>query len=69
MTWTKISDTFNDDPVLLRLTRGVRLLYIEGLIWSCKHETDGCIPGHVLVRITDEPEPHEAAGHLVAAGL
>jgi hypothetical protein len=69
VTWTKISDMFIDDPVLLRLARGVRLRYVEGNVWSCKHGTDGVIPRHVLARITDEPEPHEAAGHLVAAGL
>ena len=69
MTWAKISDTFIDDPVLLGLPRGVRHLYVEGIVWSCKHETDGRIPRHVLARITDEPEPHEVAGHLVAASL
>ena len=69
MTWAKITDTFNDDPVLLRLTRGIRLVYIEAIIWSCKHETDGRIPGHVLGRITDEPQPEQAAAQLVAAGL
>ena len=69
MTWAKLSDTFIDDPVLLGLPRGVRHLYVEGIVWSCKHETDGRIPRHVLARITDEPEPHEAAGHLVAASL
>ena len=69
MTWAKITDTFGDDPVLLGLARGVRLLHVEAIVWCCKHETDGMIPGHVLARITDEPEPHEAAGHLVAAGL
>ena len=39
MTWTKISDTFGDDPVLLGQARGVRLLHVEGTVWCCKHET------------------------------
>jgi hypothetical protein len=69
VTWAKLDDTFNDDPTLLALPRGVRLLHVEATVWSCKHETDGVIPRHVLTRITDEPEPEQAAGHLVAAGL
>jgi hypothetical protein len=69
MTWAKISDTFIDDPVLLGLPRGVRHLYVEGTVWCCRHETDGVIPGHVLTRITDEPDPDQAAARLVAAGL
>ena len=69
MTWAKLSDTFNDDPVLLVLPRGVRHVYVEAIVWCCKHETDGRIPRHVLGRITDEPEPYDAAGQLVAAGL
>ena len=55
MTWAKLTDTFNDDPVLLGLPRGVRLLHVEAIVWCCKHETDGRIPRHVLTRITDEP--------------
>jgi hypothetical protein len=69
MTWAKISDTFIDDPVLLGLPRGARLLYVEGIVWCCKHETDGRIPGHVLRRITDEPEFDAAVALLVTAGL
>jgi hypothetical protein len=68
MTWAKVSDTFNDDPDLLGLPRGARLLYVEGLVWSCKLETDGIIPAHVLARITDEPDPAAAAARLVEAG-
>jgi hypothetical protein len=69
LTWAKITDNFGDDPVLLGLARGVRLLHVEAIVWCCKHETDGRIPRHVLGRITDEPEPYDAADHLVAAGL
>ncbi|WP_053207359.1 hypothetical protein [Jiangella muralis] len=69
MTWAKIDDRFNDDPDLLRLPRGVRLLHVEGIVWSCRHETDGEIPGHMLGKVTDEPDAGSAVERLVAAGL
>ena len=69
MTWAKFSDTAADEPALLTLPRGVRHLHTEGILWCCRYGTDGRIPRHVLTRITDEPQPHEAAGQLVAAGL
>jgi hypothetical protein len=69
MTWTKLSDGFNDDPDLLALPRGIRLMHVEALVWSNAHGTDGKVPRHVLTRITDEPDPAAAAEQLVAAGL
>ncbi len=65
MTWAKLSDTFIDDPDLLALPRGVRLLYVESIVWSCKHETDGAVPAHVVHRITDEPEVDKAVDLLL----
>ena len=69
MTWAKLGDTFIDDPDLLALPRGVRLLHVEAIVWCCKHLTDGQIRGHVLPRLTDEPDPLGAAAQLVAAGF
>ena len=69
MTWTKLSDGFNDDPDLLGLPRGIRLMHVEALVWSNGHGTDGRLPRHVLARITDEPDPVAAAEQLVASGL
>jgi hypothetical protein len=69
VTWTRLPAEFVTDPVLLALPRGVRLLHVEALCWSNGVGTDGSIPTHVLSRLTDEPEPREAAGQLVAAGL
>jgi hypothetical protein len=68
MTWTKLTDRFTDDPELLDLPRGARLLYVEALVWSNRAGTDGHIPRRMLLRFTDEPEPETAAGLLVAAG-
>ena len=69
MTWTKLPDGFNEDPVLLELPRGIRLLYVEALVYSNAHGTDGKLPRHVLSRVTDEPDPVAAAEQLVAAGV
>lgn len=68
MTWTKIGDEFLGDPVLLGLPRGIRLLSIEGTIWSNQQGTDGRIPRHMLSRLTDEPDAEGAADQLVTFG-
>jgi hypothetical protein len=69
MTWTKLGGEFRDDPKLLTLPRGIRLLHVEALTWSNEHTTDGEIPRHALSRITDEPKPEKAAALLASAGL
>jgi hypothetical protein len=69
MTWTKLSDVFYDDPALLVLPRGARLMSVEALVWCNKHGTDGAIPAAALSRFTDEPDALAAAEQLVAAGL
>ncbi len=69
MTWAKLDDTFIDDPHLLALPRGVRLLYVESIVWSCKHLTDGHLPAHVISRFTDEQELTKAIDLLVEANL
>ena len=69
MTWAKVDDRFNDDPRMLALSRGVRLLYVEGLVWSCRHATDGRLPRYVLGKVTDEPDAIDAAKQLVDAGI
>lgn len=69
MTWARLDDGITDNPRLLALPRGVRLVHIEGIVWSCRHETDGRIPRHVLRKVTDEPDPEDAATTLVDAGL
>ncbi len=48
IAWTKLAVDFADDSTLLSLPRGVRVLYIEGLLYSNRQGTDGYIPGHVL---------------------
>jgi hypothetical protein len=69
MTWARLDDNFADDPTLLRLPRSVRLLYVEGIVWCCKHLTDGLLEQHVLRRVSDEPDLEAAAALLIQAGL
>lgn len=69
MTWAKLSDTFNDHPVLLGLPRGVRLLHVEAIVWACKQETDGEIPAGAVARFTDEPHPEQGVELLVDSGM
>lgn len=69
MTWVKIDDAAFDDPRLLTLDRGVRLLHLEALAYSARHLTDGGIPRAALPRLTDQGDLVNAAKALVAAGL
>jgi hypothetical protein len=58
-----------EDPRLVVLPRGIRLLAIEALVWSKLHQTDGYLPRAAVVRMTDEPEPLQAAEQLEEAGI
>lgn len=69
MTWTKIGAELPDNPRLLALPRGVRWMHVEAIIWSNKQGTDGHIAAVALPRITDEPNPLDAAAQLQQAGL
>ena len=65
-----IDVTILEDPALLVLPRGMRLLHIEGYVWSRAQRTDGAIPRYLLPRIAfGEPDPEAAAAALVDAGL
>ena len=69
MTWTRISDTFNDDPLYLRVSRSARLLHVEALVYCNKHTLDGAMPRGALPRITDAEDPHADLAELLAAGV
>ena len=58
-----------EDPRLLKLPRGVRLLHLEALVWCKAHLTDGFIPAGALHRLTDEPDADKAARELVKVNL
>ena len=63
-----VSTAMIEHPDLLELPRGVRYLYVEALIWSRLHHTDGAIPRHMPRHFSDEPDPDAAAAALVEAG-
>jgi hypothetical protein len=69
MTWAKLDDRFHQDPQMMRLARGVRLLYVEGLTYCAQQLTDGFVADYMLRKITDEPDPDTAAAALVDGGL
>jgi hypothetical protein len=58
-----------EDPRLVVLPRGIRLLAIEALVWSKLHRTDGFLPATAILRMTDEPDPWGAAARLTEAGV
>ena len=57
-----------EHPDLVRLSRGIRYMYVKAIVWSRVHRTDGLIPKHMLHRITDEPEADAGALELVRVG-
>ena len=69
MTWVKLDDNAPDDPRALKVSRTARLLHIEALAWSSRHQTDGMVPRSALPRVTDEPDPEGTVELMVAAGL
>jgi hypothetical protein len=69
MVWAKVSDTFYDDPVLLKLPRNDRLFLVEATTWCCKHETDGLFPLASVGRFSDTPDPGQTLARLADAGL
>ncbi len=54
-----------EHPDLLDLPRTVRLVFIEALVWSRAHLTNGAISRTALRRLTDEEDPERAARQLV----
>lgn len=69
MTWTKLGDTFTDDPRLLEVTRSARMLHVEALVYCNRHLRDGHLPQGALGRITDAEDAPGDADQLVRAGL
>ena len=69
MTWTKLTDTWTDDPVLLALSRDDRLLLIESTVYANRVLSDGHIPAVTLRIFTDHPQPDKGMAALVDAGL
>lgn len=72
MPWTRLDDGIYDNPKILAVEPGDRLLYVWALCWSNRHHTDGAIPAKMLRYIAmfaGVDDPAAAAGRLVDAGL
>ena len=69
MTWAKVDDGFLDHPKVLVAGEEAANLYLRGLVWCCKHLTDGAIPREALRTLTARRDAGALAVKLVAAGL
>lgn len=69
MTWTRLSDNFNDRHDLLMLSRSARLLHVEGLVYGNRLGSDGEIPTGALQRFTDAADVESDLSELVRAEL
>lgn len=69
MTWTRISDTFTDQPNVLGLSDAAFRAHIEALVWSNRQLTDGRIPAAGLRRIASAADTKAVVAELLAAGM
>jgi len=78
MGWIKIDPSFGDSPLVLRAGPLAGWLYVCGLCYCSRHQTEGIIPNTVLPllmdlsEILDCDEPADAyvlAERLVTVGL
>lgn len=68
MAWVKVDDTFPDHPKALDLTLAAKGLWLEGLCYVNRQQTDGALPAAFLRRVGDD-DARRSADELVAAGL
>ena len=68
MTWTKLSDNFNDREDLEQVSRSARLLYVELLVYGNLTGRDGRIPRSKLRRATDLEDPEPELTELAEVG-
>lgn len=69
MNWSKIDDGFFDHPKVLIAGEDAANLYVRGLVWCCRHLTDGAIPREALRTLTTRRDAAALAVKLVSAGL
>lgn len=55
-------------PDLLRVSSAARFLWVEGMVYSKLHKTDGRIEKHAIRLVSVEPDAEIAAASLVAVG-
>jgi hypothetical protein len=69
VNWAKVDDGFLDHPKVLVAGEEAANLYLRGLIWCCKHLTDGAIPREALRALSSRRDAGALAVKLVSAGL
>lgn len=69
MTDTRLPEHFLTSPTLDGLTSDAFRVYVNGLMWSVTHGTDGLLPERSLRFLHPDGKRPEVAVELVAAGL
>lgn len=69
MGWVRIDNTTPDHPKLVAAGPEAAWLWVAGLCYCSRQETDGRIPKGVIHRLTDIKKPAEAAERLITVGL
>lgn len=64
--WTRLDDSFYDNPKVLRAGDAAVGLYVKMLSWCGRHLTDGFVEEAALVRLTPHPK---LVGQLLNVGL
>ena len=68
MSWVGMPVDIVERLERLGLSRDDRLLYVEGFLYAGQYLTDGIVTAR-LARLSDHPEPDEAAARLVEADV
>lgn len=72
MAWVRIDDSFDEHPKFVRAGHEAGWLFIRGLAWCNRQESDGHIPAPVIRQIGSDYGPRKAltlANTLVTEGL
>lgn len=69
MTDTRLPEHYLTSPVLDGLTADAFRVFINGLLWSATHGTDGLLPERALRYLHPDGNRPELSAELIAAGL
>jgi hypothetical protein len=69
MTWLKVSDDFGIDCAEAGLSDAAFRTHVEGLLWSMRRLTGGCLTPTALRHGVETTDPDAAVAELVEAGF
>lgn len=69
MPWVKLDTDFSDHPKVIAAGAEGMALYVAGLCYCARHETDGRIPKAAVKRLVELRKPMQVAEMLVSVGL